>query len=64
MVWMVRVPLSGSKFTIISKEKEFTDYCDQLTENSALHAGMIKVKITNKILSGSLDDLWTFLLLV
>lgn len=61
---MVCVPLSGSKFTVISKEKAFMDYCDQVTENSALHAGMFKVKITNKILSGSLNDLWTFLLLI
>lgn len=61
---MVCVPSSGSEFTVISKEKGFMGYCDQLTENSASHAGMVKVKITNKILSGSLDDLWTFLLLV
>lgn len=61
---MVRVPMSGSKFTIILREKGFMGCCDQLTENSALHAGMVKVKITNKILTGSLDDLWTFLLFV
>lgn len=64
MLWNVCAPLSGSKFTNISKEKGFTGYFDQLTENFASHAGMVKVKITNKVLSGSLDDLWTFLLLV
>lgn len=46
------------------KKQRFTGFFDQLTENSALPAGMVKVKITNKILSGSLDDLWTLLLLV
>lgn len=61
MVWTVHMPLSGSKFTVISKEKNIFD---QLTENSALPAGIVKTKITNKILSGSLDDLWTILLSV
>jgi len=56
--------MSGCKFIVISKEKGFTGYCDEFTENSALHAGTVKVKITNKVLIGSLDDLWTFLLLV
>lgn len=56
--------LSGSKFTVIAKEKRFTGFFDQLAKNSGLPAGMVKVKITNKILSGSLDDLWTYLLLV
>lgn len=63
MVWTVHMPLPGPKFTIISKEKKI-GFFDQLSENSALPAGMVKVKITNKILSGSLDDLWTFLFLV
>lgn len=65
MVWTVHMPLSGSKFTTISKEKKDSQaFFDQLTENSALPAGMVKGKITNKMLSGSLDDLWTFLLLI
>lgn len=46
------------------RKKDSQAFFDQLTENSALPAGMVKVKTTNKILSGSLDDLWTFLLLV